>query len=55
MEAALQPYVDNAISKTVNIPEDYPFEDFQSLYREAFELSLKGCTTFPPIPSPRRC
>lgn len=50
MEAALQPYVDNAISKTVNIPEDYPFEDFESLYREAFELGLKGCTTFRPNP-----
>ncbi|MGL6162325.1 adenosylcobalamin-dependent ribonucleoside-diphosphate reductase [Microbulbifer sp.] len=50
MEAALQPCVDNAISKTVNIPEDYPFEDFESLYREAFELGLKGCTTFRPNP-----
>ncbi|MFC6633945.1 adenosylcobalamin-dependent ribonucleoside-diphosphate reductase [Microbulbifer taiwanensis] len=50
MEAALQPYVDNAISKTVNVPEDYPFDKFESLYREAFELGLKGCTTFRPNP-----
>ncbi|WP_193163541.1 adenosylcobalamin-dependent ribonucleoside-diphosphate reductase [Microbulbifer hainanensis] len=50
MAAALQPYVDNAISKTVNVPEDYPFADFSSLYREAFALGLKGCTTFRPNP-----
>lgn len=50
MEAALQPFVDNAISKTVNVPEDYPFADFESLYRRAFELGLKGCTTFRPNP-----
>jgi ribonucleoside-diphosphate reductase alpha chain len=53
MEAALQPYVDNAISKTVNIPEDYPFADFESLYRQAFELGLKGCTSFRPNPVTR--
>ncbi|WP_346840221.1 adenosylcobalamin-dependent ribonucleoside-diphosphate reductase [Microbulbifer sp. SAOS-129_SWC] len=50
MQAALQPYVDNAISKTVNVPEDLPFADFESLYREAFALGLKGCTTFRPNP-----
>ncbi|MFV8783376.1 adenosylcobalamin-dependent ribonucleoside-diphosphate reductase [Microbulbifer sp. SA54] len=50
MQAALQPYVDNAISKTVNIPEHYPFSEFESLYREAFTLGLKGCTTFRPNP-----
>lgn len=50
MQAALQPYVDNAISKTVNVPEHYPFAEFESLYREAFALGLKGCTTFRPNP-----
>ena len=50
MEAALQPYVDNAISKTVNVPVDFSFADFESLYREAFRLGLKGCTTFRPNP-----
>ncbi|WP_226665355.1 adenosylcobalamin-dependent ribonucleoside-diphosphate reductase [Microbulbifer aggregans] len=50
MQAALQPYVDNAISKTVNVPEQYPFAQFESLYREAFTLGLKGCTTFRPNP-----
>ncbi|TLM77074.1 adenosylcobalamin-dependent ribonucleoside-diphosphate reductase [Microbulbifer harenosus] len=50
MQAALQAYVDNAISKTVNVPEDFPFTEFESLYREAFALGLKGCTTFRPNP-----
>ncbi len=35
MVAAVAPYVDNAISKTVNVPEDYPYSDFKSLYMEA--------------------
>lgn len=46
MEAALQPYVDNAISKTINVPADYGFGDFEGLYRDAHRLGLKGCTTF---------
>ena len=50
MQAALQPYVDNAISKTINIPADYDFNDFQDVYRKAYELGLKGCTTFRPNP-----
>lgn len=50
MQAALQPYVDNAISKTINIPRDYPFERFSEIYARAYELGLKGCTTFRPNP-----
>jgi ribonucleoside-diphosphate reductase alpha chain len=50
MEAAVQPYVDNAISKTINVPEQLPFEQFASVYREAYDLGLKGCTTFRPNP-----
>ena len=50
MQAALQPYVDSAISKTINIPEDFNFENFQSLYLDAYRLGLKGCTTFRPNP-----
>lgn len=46
MQAALQPFVDNAVSKTINVPQDYPFEKFKAVYREAYELGLKGCTTF---------
>jgi len=50
MQAALQPFVDNSISKTINIPEDYPFENFKDVYRIAYEWGLKGCTTFRPNP-----
>ena len=48
MQAALQPYVDNSISKTINVPEDYPFDAFQGIYDTAYDLGLKGCTTFRP-------
>jgi ribonucleoside-diphosphate reductase alpha chain len=48
MQAALQPYVDSAISKTINIPADFPFEDFKTVYAEAYDAGLKGCTTFRP-------
>jgi len=50
MQAALQPYVDNAISKTINVPEDYAFEDFRSLYEDAYRAGVKGCTVFRPVP-----
>ncbi len=50
MQAAVQPYVDNAISKTINIPADFPLDEFKSIYRQAYELGLKGCTTFRPNP-----
>ena len=50
MQAAVQPFIDNAISKTINIPSDYSFDAFQSLYEEAYEAGLKGCTTFRPNP-----
>jgi len=50
MQAALQPWVDNAISKTVNVPPDYSFAQFRSLYDYAYTKGLKGCTTFRPNP-----
>ncbi len=50
IQAALQVYVDNAISKTINIPEQYPFEEFEQIYDLAYEMGLKGCTTFRPNP-----
>jgi ribonucleoside-diphosphate reductase alpha chain len=50
MQAALQPFVDNSISKTINVPEDYPFEDFRRIYDLAYDMGLKGCTTFRPNP-----
>lgn len=48
IQAALQKYVDSSISKTINVPEDYPFEDFENIYMKAYEKGLKGCTTFRP-------
>lgn len=48
MQAALQRHVDSAISKTVNVPEDIAFEDFQEVYREAYRQGCKGCTTYRP-------
>jgi ribonucleoside-diphosphate reductase alpha chain len=50
MQAALQPFVDNAISKTINVAADIPFEHFEHLYRQAHALGLKGCTVFRPNP-----
>lgn len=50
MQAAVQPYVDNAISKTINIPEDYDFDAFKGIYDYAYDQGLKGCTTFRPNP-----
>jgi ribonucleoside-diphosphate reductase alpha chain len=48
MQAALQPYVDSSISKTINVPVDLAFESFKDIYRSAFDLGLKGCTTYRP-------
>ncbi|BCX81218.1 ribonucleoside-diphosphate reductase alpha chain [Methylomarinovum caldicuralii] len=50
MQAVLQRHVDSAISKTIHIPEDYPFEAFRDVYHRAYELGLKGCTTYRPNP-----
>ncbi|MCX8049538.1 MAG: adenosylcobalamin-dependent ribonucleoside-diphosphate reductase [Methylohalobius sp.] len=50
MQAALQVHVDNAISKTVQVPEDYLFAQFENVYWRAYELGLKGCTTYRPNP-----
>lgn len=46
MHSVLQEFVDNAVSKTVTVPADYPFDDFRSLYERAYALGLKGCTTY---------
>src|SRR5256885_2348423 len=48
MVAAVAPYVDTSISKTVNVPETYPYEDFQGLYFEAWKSGLKGLATYRP-------
>ena len=50
MQATLQNLVDNAISKTVNVPAAISFDDFAPLYRLAYDSGLKGCATFRPTP-----
>ncbi len=46
MQAALQPFVDNSIAKTINVPESTPFNEFKQIYDMAYDMGLKGCTTF---------
>ncbi len=48
MQDALQPYVDSAISKTINCPEDIDFAAFETIYLDAYARGLKGCTTYRP-------
>lgn len=48
MMQAVQPFVDTSISKTVNIPADYPYEDFKNLYELAWTSRLKGLATYRP-------
>ena len=48
MMEAVQPFVDTAISKTVNVPEDYPYADFKGLYMQAWHSGLKGLATYRP-------
>lgn len=51
MQAAIQPHVDSAISKTVNCPEDIEFSVFSDIYMQAYDKGLKGCTTYRPNPT----
>lgn len=46
IQAAAQKWIDSSISKTANVPTDYPYEDFKDIYLYAHEQGLKGCTTF---------
>ena len=46
VQAAAQRWVDSSISKTANVPTDFPFEEFKDIYLYAYEQGLKGCTTF---------
>jgi len=48
MMAAVQPFVDTSISKTVNVPADYPFDAFKDLYFDAWHRGLKGLATYRP-------
>ncbi|HMM75107.1 MAG TPA: adenosylcobalamin-dependent ribonucleoside-diphosphate reductase [Gammaproteobacteria bacterium] len=46
MQAAAQRWIDSSISKTINVPTDLSFDDFKSIYLDAWRCGLKGCTTF---------
>lgn len=46
VQAAAQKWIDSSISKTANVPTDYPYADFKDIYRYAWQQGLKGCTTF---------
>ncbi len=46
IKAAAQKWIDSSISKTANVPTEYPYEDFKDIYLYAYEQGLKGCTTF---------
>jgi ribonucleoside-diphosphate reductase alpha chain len=46
IQAAAQQWIDSSISKTANVPTDYPYEDFKHIYLYAHQKGLKGCTTF---------
>ena len=48
MVAAVAPFIDTSISKTVNVPEDYPYAEFQDLYLTAWRSGLKGLATYRP-------
>ncbi len=46
IQAAAQKWIDSSISKTANVPTDFPYEKFKNIYLYAYEQGLKGCTTF---------
>lgn len=46
IQAAAQKWIDSSISKTANIPTDFPYDEFKDIYLYAYEKRLKGCTTF---------
>jgi len=48
VQATIQRWIDSSTSKTINVPTDFPFEDFKDIYTSAYERGLKGCTTFRP-------
>lgn len=48
MLEAVQPWIDSSISKTINCSKDISFDNFQEIYLEAYDMGLKGCTTYRP-------
>lgn len=54
MQAACQKWVDASVSKTINVPTDTSFESFKDVYMKAYDMGLKGCTTYRPNPDSGR-
>lgn len=48
MLEVVQPFIDTSISKTVNVPADYPYDDFKDLYTNGWKAGLKGLATYRP-------
>jgi ribonucleoside-diphosphate reductase alpha chain len=48
MQAVVQKYIDSSISKTINVSESIDFEEFKSVYQQAYDSGCKGCTTYRP-------
>src|SRR3984893_16764445 len=48
MQATVQKHIDSSISKTINLPAEIPFDGFKDIYRQAYALGCKGCTTYRP-------
>jgi ribonucleoside-diphosphate reductase alpha chain len=48
MQECLQPLVDSAISKTVNLPPEATIDDVDEIFSYAYSAGLKGCTIFRP-------
>lgn len=54
VQASVQEWTDASISKTINCPESMTFEEFKSVYDQAYDLGLKSCTTYRPDPNSTR-
>jgi len=46
VQAAAQKWVDSSISKTANVPTEFPYAGFKDIYMMAYDQGLKGFTTF---------
>jgi ribonucleoside-diphosphate reductase alpha chain len=46
IQAASQKWIESSISKTANVPTDFPYDEFKDIYTYAYHKDLKGCTTF---------
>jgi len=54
VQGACQIHIDASVSKTINCPADIPFEEFKNVYKDAYDMGLKGCTTYRPNPESGR-